>query len=141
MSRMKELPGISTLQQLGIPESCSCIVHERIADSISAFIALCQHKSAISVTLAKDLGSRLSLVEGNSYAPARYLGRMELIDEVARALNAKLPKTQNLISGGKSDWAMISENLEDSQDEDLEEEDCISERSKPNLEDDFDWEW
>lgn len=82
------LEASSALEQLGIPESCSCICTVGVEEAIAAAIVLVEKAINLPSAEISDLQLHLSALSG-IHGPTRYLSRLEIIYKLACHLLVK----------------------------------------------------
>lgn len=82
------LEALSAFEQLGIPESCSCICTLGVEKAIAAAIVLVEKEGSLPSAEISNLQHHLSSLKG-IYGPTRYLSRLEIIYKLACHLPSK----------------------------------------------------
>jgi len=136
--RLRELP---EMRKFGLPDSCNCILRNRVDDIIAAFIVLCEHKEAISQSDAIGETARLGSLSSILPLGARYLGRLEIIYYLSEAFLAKVPRSElNTYRLEASDETQDL-SAESSEEEDTEGAEDIFQMDENAGGEDLDWTW
>lgn len=77
-----------TPKNFGIPGHCNCVARKDVHKGISVFISLCEHKKAISRAEASETITKLQSLQSAKSLGAKYLGRLEIINRLSKALLA-----------------------------------------------------
>ncbi len=133
---------LSRLQSLGIPDSCNCIADSSVGSAITHFFNLAEKKETLDEVEASDLQLKIEVVAQLSHEPcAKYLGRLEIIYQLAQKLSAQLPGSMDV--GDSSDDSDLADEsgTGSSDDEEIEEANDTVEFDTNGGMTQFDWGW
>ena len=86
----------SKLKDLGLPDSCDCVADPRADGEIAHFFTLARKKGIINNEETNDLRLKIDVVASMSPgSPAKYMGNLEIIYQLAQKLSAKFPEAMD----------------------------------------------